>query len=132
LLTVWSPGVRGIHGFTSVREALKCFGSNVDGIFLGGLGVDPEPDPELGDFVPSVGAGVEGAATEVGAVGVCVPSSPLHEARAPRHTPPAIAADTSRIPRMPRCYPMEHERKLKTMAVGRGDLNPEPADHESV
>src|SRR3990172_7139201 len=45
LLTVWSPGARGTHGFTSVGEAPKFFGLNVLGILLGGVAVGVEAGP---------------------------------------------------------------------------------------
>jgi hypothetical protein len=87
----------GTHWFTSVKEALKFFGSNVRGILLGGsgLGVEVGPVAAVGPVAP-----VGGTAVEVSPFGVAVTSAPVHpEARAHRHAP-TIDMTTNRFPSM--------------------------------
>jgi hypothetical protein len=81
----------GIQRFTSVRTAPKFFGSNVRGIFLGGIGVGEVVVAAAG-LVVSVGGFVVGA---IG-VGVAGLSAPVHpEARMHRMMPATIDLTTT-------------------------------------
>jgi hypothetical protein len=81
----------GTHRFTSVIEALKFFGSNVRGIFLGG------DDVGLGVGV-SVAGTVVGDTEVVGSVvGAAVTSVRVHpEASAHKQTPATIGVTMNR------------------------------------
>lgn len=82
----------GIHLFTSVRADPKFFGSNVRGIFLGGVGVG-----EVVGVVVGLVVSDEGLVVGVCVVGVAGSFAPVHaEARAHRMAPATIDLTTTR------------------------------------
>jgi hypothetical protein len=93
----------GTHRFTSVRDALKFFGSNVRGTLLGGVGVGVGVRVRVEVEVGSVAfaAGTVVGTSLVGAAVTFVPPHP--EASVQIHTPDRIDVATNRFPSTRTC-----------------------------
>jgi hypothetical protein len=97
----------GIQRFTSVRTAPKFFGSNVRGIFLGGVGV-------VVVVVVGLVVTVVGFVVGVSVVGVAESSVPAHpDARVHRRTPAPIDLTIKESPTMRTMLAAGNERSLR-------------------